>query len=596
MAKVIDAILRLQDNFSSTLQHAQDNLTRFSRQYNRAAKDMIKTGESVSRLGKTLTLGVTLPIVAAGTAAAKLAGDAVESENLFQISMGSMAGSARKYSEQISKSLGLNAYEVRKNIGTFNVMLGSMGMGKKHALGMSEGMTKLAYDMASFYNISNDEAFDKLKSGIVGMSKPLESLGINIKETQVQTYAYTHGIAKQGKKLSEQQKILARYGLIMQSTGKAHGDLARTANSPINQIRILKGQITQLGIEFGQLLIPMVQKAINIIKPYVTSLRNMSKEKKQATLKMLLFAASIGPILVLIGKLTTGLGKTILMVTKFAKAVKSVGLMSAIFTPGNIVILVLVAIALAAFLIIKHWKPIKAFFIGIWKSINAQLKKHQDIVNKVMMVVGILGKVFKTVFTIIFDVVKVVAIILAVVLFKAVSGVIGIISVLVKAIKGIVSAFMWVAGKLAPILKVIFEPIKNFINLIIDGLNKLIQGANKISFKTPKWLPGIGGKSFGFSLPQIPKLAKGTNNWTGGIVQVHERGGEIIDLPSGSRVYPHDKSVDMARKDGKKGLSLNIAKLADTIIIREEADIEKISNSIAEKWKNSILNYGGGLC
>src|SRR5690606_14407242 len=115
-------------------------------------------------------------------------------------------------------------------------------------------------------------------------------------------------------------------------------------------------------------------------------------------------------------------------------------------------------------------------------------------------------------------------------------------------------------------------------------------GLNKI--KLPKWVPGIGGK--GINIPLIPKLAKGTDYWKGGIAQVHERGGEIIDLPRGSRVYPHDKSVTMAREQGRKEgsriSSINIAKLADQIVVREESDIDKIADAIVRKIEKASLN------
>ena len=95
-------------------------------------------------------------------------------------------------------------------------------------------------------------------------------------------------------------------------------------------------------------------------------------------------------------------------------------------------------------------------------------------------------------------------------------------------------------------------------------------------------MPGkYGGKQYGINIPKIPMLAKGTNNWSGGIVQINEKGGEIVDLPRGSRVYPHDDSVRMARNEGKK--VYKIEKLADTIIVREEADIDKIAERIADK-------------
>lgn len=140
----------------------------------------------------------------------------------------------------------------------------------------------------------------------------------------------------------------------------------------------------------------------------------------------------------------------------------------------------------------------------------------------------------------------------------------------------------------------IVATVKRNINLVIDVVNGVIKGLNSI--KIPKGIPGIGGK--GINIPLIPKLAKGTSNWRGGIVQVHEKGGEIIDLPQGSRVYPHDKSVRQAYKDGqaagRRKTVIQIPKLADTIIVREDADIDKIVDKLAKKLEDTANNVGGG--
>ncbi len=107
-----------------------------------------------------------------------MAMDAVESENLFEESMGGMADSAREWSKQLRKDLGLNEYEVRKNVATFNVMFDSMGISEDAAYDMATGMSQLAYDMASFYNLPTEEAFQKLQAGITGEAEPLKRLGI----------------------------------------------------------------------------------------------------------------------------------------------------------------------------------------------------------------------------------------------------------------------------------------------------------------------------------------------------------------------------------------------------------------------------------
>lgn len=135
------------------------------------------------------------------------------------------------------------------------------------------------------------------------------------------------------------------------------------------------------------------------------------------------------------------------------------------------------------------------------------------------------------------------------------------------------------------------------INAVISAVNGAIEGFNKI--KIPDWVPGVGGK--GINIPTIPQLAKGTNNWQGGIVQISERGGEIVDLPRGSRVYPHDKSVKKAYNDGRKSTGgskkviINIPKLADNIIIREDADIDRFTTKLADKLEKVSNNVGDDI-
>ena len=129
--------------------------------------------------------------------------------------------------------------------------------------------------------------------------------------------------------------------------------------------------------------------------------------------------------------------------------------------------------------------------------------------------------------------------------------------------------------------------MKTPLNGVINLVNKAIGAINKISVD----LPGaVGGGHIGFDIPTIPTLAGGTDNWRGGIVQISEKGGEIVDLPSGSRVYPHDESVRIARQEAKKNISVTIAKLADSIVIREESDIDKIAEAIVRKIEQTSDN------
>ena len=156
---------------------------------------------------------------------------------------------------------------------------------------------------------------------------------------------------------------------------------------------------------------------------------------------------------------------------------------------------------------------------------------------------------------------------------------------------------------------------KTPINAVIGLINSAIEGINSISVDIPEGIPLVGGKHIGFSIPTIPALAKGTPNWLGGLAQINEKGGEIVDLPKGTRVYPHDESVSIAKNtsnarlstisnrlaklEGNKGkaggnkeVKITIPKLADQIIVKNQDDIDTIAEKIATNLKNTALNMG----
>ena len=137
---------------------------------------------------------------------------------------------------------------------------------------------------------------------------------------------------------------------------------------------------------------------------------------------------------------------------------------------------------------------------------------------------------------------------------------------------------------------------KTPINAVIGIINGAIDGLNGINVTIPDWVPLLGGKSFGLSIPTIPMLYKGTDNWQGGMAVIHDRGGEIVDLPQGSRVYPHDKSIEMARREGARSgsgnITVNIQKLADKIEVRSDEDIDRIAEALAYKLKKVAFNIG----
>ena len=245
----------------------------------------------------TAWAGVGAAIIGGMGLVSKSAMDAVESENLFSASLKENAKIARDWSNQMSKALGLNAYELRKNTGTFYVMLQSMGMTNDEALKMSKSMTMLAYDMASFYNLRPEEAFDKIKSGIVGMPRPLQDLGIVINETMIKTYALKTGLIEQGQEMTEQQKITARYGALMEATTTAQGDLARTMDSPVNKMRILGSAIDEVKIIIGENLLPAIGSMLDSFTSIIAKIKEWVSANPQLVKAILAGAFAVSVII-----------------------------------------------------------------------------------------------------------------------------------------------------------------------------------------------------------------------------------------------------------------------------------------------------------
>lgn len=167
------------------------------------------------------------------------------------------------------------------------------------------------------------------------------------------------------------------------------------------------------------------------------------------------------------------------------------------------------------------------------------------------------------------------------------SGFLGIMGGIIDFITGVFTGNWELAWNgVKEIFRGVFDSFvalaKTPINAVIGLINGVVSGINNMGIDIPDWVPGLGGKGFHINIPQIPMLYKGTDNWMGGPAMIHDRGAEIVDLPQGTRVYPHDESIRKARAEGGKNISIQIAKIAESIIVREEADIDRIMEKLSQ--------------
>lgn len=195
--------------------------------------------------------------------------EAIESENLFEVSLGGYANEVRNWTNEVSEALGVNEYYLRKNIGTFYVFNKNLGISAEESKKMSKNLGMLVEDMASFYNMSSEDAMIKLASGIAGEIEPLRKLGIDVSEAAVKQWYLARGLETVNGELTQQERVLARYNIIMEQTTKAQGDLGRTLGSPANQIRILQAELYRLKVAFTQAFLPVLQFILPVINKLV---------------------------------------------------------------------------------------------------------------------------------------------------------------------------------------------------------------------------------------------------------------------------------------------------------------------------------------
>lgn len=195
--------------------------------------------------------------------------DYVENLNLFTVAMGDFAAEAKAYADEVQSLVGIDSSEWMRNQGTFMQMASGFGVASESAALMSKNLTQLGYDISSFYNIDIEDAMQKLQSGMAGELEPLRRLGYALDVATLQQVAYDNGIRQNINSMTQAQKSQLRYLAIMEQSGNAMGDLARTVQTPANAVRILQQQFTQLARAAGNLLIPALQKIIPVVQAVV---------------------------------------------------------------------------------------------------------------------------------------------------------------------------------------------------------------------------------------------------------------------------------------------------------------------------------------
>lgn len=192
----------------------------------------------------------------------QLAMQVVEDDSLFRTALGGMADETERWAEALSGALGVNAHEIRKTTGLWFNMVRSMGLADDQALSMSKNLVQLKNDITSFYNIADERAESIIEGMITGMPLAAKQIGVVLTDEVAKRELVTAGIVREGQAVDSTTMMYGRYLALMNQTQTAHGDMARTIDSPANQLRVMQAALREARLELGQAFLPVVQTVL----------------------------------------------------------------------------------------------------------------------------------------------------------------------------------------------------------------------------------------------------------------------------------------------------------------------------------------------
>lgn len=355
-------------------------------------------------------------------------------------------------------------------------------------------------------------------------------------------------MGKTTDQMSQAEKVQLRYAYIMDMTKNAQGDYARTSDGTANSLRTFQGAVDNLNIALGQhllpVLTPLVQKATALIEKFAEA----DPKTQQLALKIAALAAVIGPVLIISGTLISSVGNIVGVFGKASGVISGAGkVIGWITSPVGLTVAAIIALIAIGYLLISNWETVKAIASDVWIEIQSLFQMFDNYLTGIFTTdwtqsFGIFGNILNGFFANVSNIWNAVK--------RIFSGIVDFVAGIFtgdwsRAWRGVINIFGGIWDGLEAIAK---APLNGLISLV----NAAIGGLNSISVTIPNWVPKYGGRSFGISIPAIPYLYHGTNDWQGGLAYMNEGGrGELTYLPDGTQVIPHDISEKYAKESAR---------------------------------------------
>lgn len=252
-----------------------------SRKVNLLGRQFEGLGTIVKRIGFLVGSAFAVgKLIQFGKESIELGSDLAEVQNVVDVTFTTMSDKVNEFAKNAMTSAGLSETMAKRYVGTFGAMSKSFGFSEAQAYDMSTALTQLTGDVASFYNISQDLAYIKLKSVFTGETETLKDIGVVMTQSALDQYALANGYGKTTSAMTEQEKVALRLAFVQKQLSAASGDFIRTSDSWANQVRVMQLQLQSLKATVGQGLINIftpVLKVINILLGKLATLANAFK-------------------------------------------------------------------------------------------------------------------------------------------------------------------------------------------------------------------------------------------------------------------------------------------------------------------------------
>lgn len=505
-----------------------------------------------------------------------------------------------------------------KDLAVVTDVFGDAGIsGSEGATALKTGLARLASPAADGRSVMKElglsffDSTGKMDDMLTMQNKLHDSFAGLTDQEKMSAASAIFGKNQMGKWLTlieQSPDTFAKYSQGLEEAGNAANEMANALLSgPGGAVEKLKSSFDVFKYTVGDTVANAVTPAVEKVTGLLDAFNNMDAAQQTQIVRWLAVIAVIGPGIALFGKFVSTIGSAGVGINRmigiasraaggFTKLHSGIGLAkaatAALTLPVAVVLAALTALAVILISIITHFDVFKA---GInassptFEKLNESFSQLKSTLQPVLETV----KEFAPVVVDVFGTTVAGACGVAISAFAGLlSGVVTIVSGIIETIKGITTFLTGVFtgdwetawNGIAGIFSGIVNTITGVIQGLVNGIKGIVDGI--------KGLSSVGkGSSSTTSATTIPGRAIGDRSWRGGLVQVHERGGEILDLPRGTRIYPHDVSMRMAK--GGQSQAINIPKLADQIIVREEADIDRIGDRLVQKIRKSSENRGG---